>query len=309
MDTRAFTKNLPAELAAVIKSKNIECTDDGYFLLTTSVRQLLKDAGFTRLIDEDGIDLSVDAYDDWHLTAIAKDGEIAYSLIKIREPGDDQGRTGNAVPFVALNINELGAHLKDKNLAGIYAVLTRVTNPEPKDQSEFIRRYYADFNSKGSYLIADYTVRKVIKHFFAGGNHVWNIEHPFADNDPWAQEYLRSTIELGIYNSRENSITVKNPAKPTLKERCAILALATGNASAHSLAGENLWHAHMLGDNSHTSLLGAALTAAKSAIRSHAIASDASVGCNAAELVYEQLFKDTESDIYKKLTELHNDWN
>lgn len=308
MASNTFLNSLPEILRKHIKSEEVEHTRDGFWLCTKSTRQLLHALGFKSIIDEDGEPLSADAYDDWHLTGVPCGSELLFSMIKIREPGDDQGRTGNAVPFVELNVKALADAVMAKDGATIYAELTRLTNPVSRDKSEPIRKYYASAESCASYLIADYTVRKVIKHIFAGCNRVWKLDHSFHENDKWAQKYLARLEELSIYDAKSNSITIGNPASLTLDEKNALLMMATGNASAHSYAAENLWHAMMLSSDNKTGIAKSALSMLGLSIDAHAVASDASVGSAKVEQVYEKFFKDTESDIYKQLKSIHKDW-
>lgn len=303
-----FTQDMPKILAAHIPAERIEHTSDGFYFVTKSMRRILRDCGMDVIIDEEGAEYSVDIYDDWHLTGISCDGTTTYSMVKVREPGDEQGATGTAVPFAALNICGLAEAIRAKNPEEVYRILSRVTNATPDDICETVRQYFADYTSMGSYLIADFTVRKVIRHMFADGNLTWTLEHPLSTYASWTREFLKSLAEDGIYDIASNSITLKNPSAPTHKERCAVLAATTGNANAHSYAGENLWHAEMLKGESSSRLASAVIAVARAQVRKHAVISDASAEGLAVEHIYEKLFKDPESDIYRKLSSIHEDW-
>lgn len=118
------------------------------------------------------------SYDDWYIAGIVNEnGEVTYTLIKLREPNDEQGAKGSAVSFVELNIKALSGSLeKVKNGKANYAdknilctVLFQVTNgkknPSSKelaDANKQLLQYFRDSSSDGSYLIAEQFVKKFI---------------------------------------------------------------------------------------------------------------------------------------------------
>ena len=81
---------------------------DGYFLIDKPISEILRDAG----VDTETLDYK--SYDDWYITGIPReDGTIAYSIIKIREPMDEQGAKAIAVPFNSLKISNLEKIISD----------------------------------------------------------------------------------------------------------------------------------------------------------------------------------------------------
>ena len=91
-----------------ISDNDIKMTNDGYFVCTKSLKQILVQAG----VNLGEYDFDNDSYDDWYITGlIGNNGEITYSMIKIREPMDSQDRKGSAIPFVEMDMNTISSFL------------------------------------------------------------------------------------------------------------------------------------------------------------------------------------------------------
>ena len=289
-------------------------SEDGYSICTRSVFRILRSAGIKMLINEEGEEMPIYLYDDWYPCILEKEDARTYSLFKVREPGDEQGAAGTAVPFVALDAAAFDQVLEAADPVAIYQCLYRVTNPHPKNISRELTRYFADPRSEGSYLIAEWVVEKVSRIVFRGGEHTWKLGPSYEANDKWARAFLTELEAEGIYDREQNSITVLDPKNLTDLEKNAVLVCTTGNVDVYSFAGENLWHAMLCRDEEvdaearsvlAAGVHGAFLKFAGNFLKQHTIASDAGVGEDPVGFLYEGYFKSKQSQIYREQKALH----
>ena len=291
---------------------------DGFWLCRKSLFLILRDAGVSTLADEHGEQLVAYIYDDWYPTRLLKRETYVDSLIKVREPGDTQGGTGTAIPFVALDGSALERELKKANPDPLvlYQTLSRITNPDPEDLDERICRYFADPRSLGSYVAADFVVEKVARMSFAD-DHTWAFPGGYRALDQWGRALMDQLAGKGIFDPEKGTITVADPDHLSTDEWNAVLCCTTGNTDVYSFAGENLWHAMLCIENAwdpegrselSTSAEGAFMTMAGAFLKKHTIASDAGVGESQFGVLYERYFKSPDSVIYKEQKRMHEDW-
>lgn len=299
----SFYQKLSNELKAVISKSYLKETTDGFVVCEKPLDSILRELGM-----KNSISIDVDAYDDWYLVALINDNEeIIYTMIKMREPGDKQIATGSAIPFISLNWQNCLEAIKLKDLDKLYVELYKVTNRSGLVNT-FIRDYFFNPNSMGSYLIADIFVKKILNINF-DKNNIWKLDVPFETNDVFARRYLKELSKKGIYNKENNYIQIKDKTSLTKEEYNAILTATTGNIDVYSYAAENQYHAilqrkadKLKNKNSHlfnfSKIIG-------DNIEKHSLISDAGVGEDPRGFLYESKFKDPKSKLYRIQKELH----
>jgi len=269
-------------------------TNDGYFILDKSLAEIFEEAG----VDSDILDYT--GYDDWYITGLTRDnGRICYSMIKVREPMDEQGRAGTSIVFDSMSISPFkeiiantaeGKEIDDKLIYKLNQEIDLTVHSDSKlpyrwDQDMI--NYFRNTESEGSYLIADFIVDKVA-HDEAFSDGTYKLPYTYDQFDDYAgQDTLDYLAEVGIYDKENNTITINDPDNLTDDERNALILITTGDKDAYAFAGENQFHADAYNRIPY--------------FENHAKKSDAGVGeGEAAEgiTIYEILYKKTASPYY-----------
>lgn len=275
-------------------------TKDGYFIIDKSICEIFEEAG----VDSNVVD--VKSYDDWYITGLTKeDGSIVYSIIKVREPMDEQGAKAIAVPFNSMKISNMEQIIDDTMAKK--EVSNEVVKAFSKDidtlshasdhwmkHDDALLKYFKDSKSEGNYLIADFAIDKIAHNEVFKGGGVYKLPFKYEEFDDYGgRETLDYLSSVGVYDKKANSITIKDPDNLTEDERTALLLIQTGDRDAYAYAAENQFHAKAYDDPVYI------------AFKSHAIASDAAVG-ESKGLWYEKDFKLPEGHLYKEQYEIHN---
>lgn len=269
-------------------------TNDGYFILDKSLAEIFEEAG----VDSDILDYT--GYDDWYITGLTRDnGSICYSMIKVREPMDEQGRAGTSIVFDSMSISPFkeiiantaeGKEIDDKLIYKLNQEIDLTVHSDSKlpyrwDQDMI--NYFRNTESEGSYLIADFIVDKVA-HDEAFSDGTYKLPYTYDQFDDYAgQDTLDYLAEVGVYDKENNTITINDPDNLTDDERNALILITTGDKDAYAFAGENQFHADAYNRIPY--------------FENHAKKSDAGVGeGEAAEgiTIYEILYKKTASPYY-----------
>ncbi len=295
---------LPLILKKYLTENDIKKTEDGFFVSTKSIEDLLKDMG---LKGSDVIgETKVSDYDDWYLAGVRKNNrEFVYTLIKMREPTDSQGAKGSKVSFVELNMEscedifkqlEKNGKLSDDEKRKLEKQFYKVTNADENSMvDKTLKEYFPNPKSDGSYLIADCIVSKVAGTATKNTNskgYTYSIETPYEDNVRQCKKKLDKLEKKGVYNKEKNEINIKDINNLSEDEYDAILIVTTGNPDAYSYAAENQYHADML--DKYGQLW-----------KSHTISSDAGVGESMFANLYESDFKDTDGETYREQKKYH----
>ena len=298
-----------------IDVKKLE-SSDGYFIIDKPISEIMQKAG----IDSKTLDLS--SYDDWYITGLRNsDGSITYSLIKIREPMDEQaGGHGTAVVFKSLNINAIKSLIsnsknpkKSELTAAKNAIdeIVYASKNSYEDYDQNMLDYFLDPKSYGNYLIADFIVDKVAhdKEFKDGK---YTIPNKYDAFSKFGQDALDKLAKKGIYDKKTNTIIIKDPDNLSVDEKNALLLITTENPDKYSFAAENQFHADWY--NSYKDVDQLAFSEAPEIIfanyiEKHCIASDTGVGESDAYFsdVYEVTFKGKDGSYYKEQYENHKD--
>jgi hypothetical protein len=286
-------------------------TDDGYFLIDKSVSDILAEAG----VDPKEMEyLGPNGFDDWYITGLVKDdGSIAYSLIKVREPMDEQGQKATAIVFNSMNMTAFEQVISDstsgkKVLKSTADQALRDINYIVKPTDHYndydpdILAYFQNPESDGSYLIADFAIDKVA-HDEAFKDGVYELPFTYEEFDDYGgKDTLDMLAIAGIYDKDANTITIKDPDNLTANEQSALLLITTANRNKYSFAAENQYHADMY-DNTPSPY-----------IKKKGIKSDAGVGESVQINIpikgvtvptYERFFKPSNSKYYKEQFEAH----
>ena len=277
---KEFYDSLPEEIRNAITIKDIEMTDDGFFVINKPVSEILKSMGKTEVII-DGKPVSVDeVYDDHFIYGVKGEKGYSYSVLKMREVSDSQGGHGVSIPFISTDIDNLFKFSDNSNTIKesdhFFNEFQRLVTDKGQEEDRTLLDYFKNTDSDGSYLIADLYTSKVVKD--NGSNTINsqpldNILDKIEEIDkrlkngtgPAAEQGLLSEREklrripsyleelnkkagYDIYNPETGDVTVKDPNNLTHYERQAILAVSTGNVNYNSFAAEVEFHADAVDD-------------------------------------------------------------
>lgn len=230
-------------------------TDDGFSLCQKSLSELLLEKG----IQDTGISpinkADVDSYfDDWHFYRVRD----TYSLVKLREqehdyvPGfsdrDDPAVTVSFIsfPFDAFQALPRGCGTEAEAMKTFVRVFRDVTERFPQKHDPTLQAYFSDPHSKGSYMIAEAYVQKLLALFPDGAV-------PFPDKHLLISPRLRRGLhthnqeaDRQIVCWEDHHIYIKDPKNPTLPEKQAVLGFYTGDLTFTGFASEVKFHADAL---------------------------------------------------------------
>lgn len=271
-----------------VAHSDIESTDDGFYMLTKSLADVLNSANITTLKENSSGTVSRnvrDYYDDWYIYAVESSGGYSYGMLKMREPendGKDGDDTGVTVSFVNLNYSKLLTLLNSNTTTNSYSFLQNleaVTGPGSVDYDDTISNYFAQVESKAAYLIAEQFIEFIVDKTCVNGviyapanyvalfteiaeidellDNIWLdsntrlmlINQKFdLERIPNAVAANNSAAGYSVYNTNNNTINIANTNNLTIYEKYAILATHTGNVTFNSFAAEVQFHADALYD-------------------------------------------------------------
>lgn len=280
-------------------------TKDGYFIIDKSIAEIFEEAG----VDSNIID--VKSYDDWYITGLTKEnGSIVYSMIKVREPMDEQGQKATAVVFNSMDLtaftqvvsdsvsgNKIDRNTVDSVIKDMDSII--YATDHYKDYDSHILKYFQNSKSEGSYLIADFAIDKVA-HDEEFKDGVYKLPFKYEQFDQYGgKDTLDHLSSVGIYDKEANTITIKDPDNLSEDEKSAVLLITTANRDKYSFAAENQYHA-------------ARYNLPGKFIKKRAIKSDAGVGESAEVTIagktiptYEKTFKPENSKMYQEQYKNH----
>lgn len=201
-----FYDNLPKNLKLYLGIDDFRCTEDGFFISTKSLENILLEGGLEGMLTIDEKRNRISNLDDWYFSGVVDErGMTTYTFIKIRELGDSE-EPGTAVPFIALDIENfdtaLGSirldngQLREQNRQVLFNISNDIIHGEGK-ADEILLNYFRNPASDGSYLIADILIQKTKESniFDENGNYV--LKHVFDVNVSQAQARLKELENLG----------------------------------------------------------------------------------------------------------------
>lgn len=265
----------------LVNFSDIKHTDDGFFMLTKSLAEILTEAGITSLYDGDGEETKVNNYyDDWYIYGIETDYGCEYGLLKMREQendgldGDNPGVTISFVDFDYGILVDLLAFNSAYNSYNLYLNIDYITYSEDATHHSVITDYFSQTKSEAPYLIAEEYINFIVENSCVDGviqapnsylTVLNNIEfydsvimNPFSSNDeifsaammkndalrvPTAISQYNINAGYTIYDTSTNTIHIADVNNLTEYEKYIILATHTNNVTFNSFAAEVEFHA------------------------------------------------------------------
>ena len=237
-------------------------TDDGFFLSTKSVGDILHRNGITAFKGNNNDDLPVTSYlDDWYIFAINYNGESDYGLLKLREQesdadsnadGDEPGVT---VSFISFDIDAMfnciaNPTAENKKLLWEDVIKYTVESKENLVHSNTITGYFADPTKDAAYLIAEQYCSLIARLSNDGSNHIaapdaFNaLEHSRKSRLNNGLADINQAAGRTVFDAENKRLQLVNSYNNLDKfERQAILTTHTANVNINSFAAEIVFHA------------------------------------------------------------------
>ena len=149
----------------LIDMNAIEETDDDFLICTTSLADILCNAGISEVLDNGNEKLDVQLYyDDWYIYVV-NNSLPTFGLFKMREQENDDGDNddpGVTVSFVSFDIAKLNSVLYEgkSNNSELYNEIDKVVRTGLSHNEE-LQKYFSNISSKGSYIIAEAYIQKI----------------------------------------------------------------------------------------------------------------------------------------------------
>lgn len=275
-------QDVPSALQSFIDNEyisinDIKQTDDGFTLCTKSLAEIFSDMGISEQINGSITKhLSFIYLTSWYIYSV----DNHYSVFKMREYEeakkiaqveieeaaqkgeelkDGQGKVrgvGTSIPFMEFDINLINT-VKENVSQGnrysqaefdLYTELNKLIYGEVDEMYTYcfpIADYFSKASSKGSHLIAEEYIRKILANERDANGYIQIQEKLKLE-----QNVFLSSLP-NIYDSDNNRILVNsdnnkilgNSYNLTNNEKKAILACRTGNLSLNAFTAENIAHA------------------------------------------------------------------
>ena len=263
----------------LITTDNILSTDDGFYMCSKPLSDIMIQAGVTTFVNNNGDDKSVSIYyDDWYMYAIEENSEFTYGLLKMREQENDEGDgddPGVTISFIEFDTSILYTCLDNNTLQNINNLIDeidRVVRLNGQTHNDIIRNYFIKPESKASYLVAQQYINHIAS--FVENGYI-DAPNSYIDLLEYIDDLYRKPVSSGsalskyqyiaklkrvpnallennqkagynIYNPDNHRIYINDPQNLTPYEKYAILMMHTSNVTFNSFAAEVLYHAEML---------------------------------------------------------------
>lgn len=251
-----------------IKASDVISTQDGFCLAYKSVAAILAEKEIFDFPDSSGERLLCGKFfDDWFLYAVSDEVDDTYSLLKLREQEYDMkdgapadGDTpGVTISFISFDGKKLLTCLKDatdENRQKLDDEINRVVAYKGQRHHKSLKRYFANPNSQGAYLVAEVYTKHIAS--MAGNGYLEVPEH-YKKIVQQSISYKHSAKlarlpgfmaalndAAGYVVCNNEKIHIQDRKNPNRYECAAILATHTGNTSVYSFAAEVEYHARFL---------------------------------------------------------------
>ena len=232
-------------------------TGDGFWMSRKSIAEILLEKDIRTFPNDRGETRECGLFfDDWHLYAI-EDGGWVYSLVKLREQEHDkqEGRIGDGdtpgvtVSFIAFRPEILIRCLADPTMENRRAMnreINRVVSVKGQSHHPALKAYFEKTESLGAYLIAEEYVRKISLLAENGRVSTADAYQKAKPNGRLSSFIDRNNADAGYTVCDHRSIFIRDPERPSLFEKLAILATYTADVSFSSFAAEVQYHACFL---------------------------------------------------------------
>lgn len=238
-----------------ISINDIKQTDDGFTMCTKPLNEIFVNMGIPELRGNNGLKVTLEDLDCFYIYNIGTN----YSILKMRgyetnKPPEKRRGMGTSIPFMDFDIsliNTVSEELsplteeqyeqseQSQNEIQLCTELDKLIYGKVNKDYTYcvpIVDYFTTFASKGSYLIAEEYIKKMLATERDANGYILvpsNIK-------PTQTNFLNTLPD--IYDSEKNRIKVSN-YNLTNNEKKAILACRTANLSLNSYSAENIAHA------------------------------------------------------------------
>lgn len=260
-----------------ISINDVKQTDDGFTLCTKPLAEIFSDMGVSSQINgSNNANLSLIYLTSWYIYSVGNN----YSILKMKgyeearriaqveieeaakkgeELEGEQGKVrgvGTSIPFMEFDISLINTFKEDLSQGNqssqaefdLYTELNKLIYGRVDEMYTYcfpIADYFSKASSKGSHLIAEEYIRKILATERDANGY---IQAP--DNLKLEQNVFLATLP-NIYDSDNNRILINsdnnkilgNSYNLTNDEKKAILACRTGNLSLNAFTAENIAHA------------------------------------------------------------------
>ena len=251
-----------------IEQEQIMRTVDGFFLVYKSLSDILAGKGIHDFLDSREERLKCSSFfDDWFLYAVPGEEGHVYSLLKLREQehdakdgapadGDTPGVTISFISFdYAVLLNCLADPTED-NRKKLNVEINRVVACRGQNHHPALKKYFANPQSQGAYLVADTYVRHIAS-FAENGRlavpeaykAIVQRSNFYKNSKKWVRlpSFIQTLNEKAGYAVCDHwNIYIADREAITEYEAAAILATHAGNTSVYSFAAEVEYHARFL---------------------------------------------------------------
>lgn len=267
------SKSIPTQFQILLSDlcigeSDIRKTPDNFFLVYKSLSDILTSKNIFDFLDSEDERLACDRFfDDWFLYAVPDDADYTYSLLKLREQEHDakdgspaDGDTpGVTISFIAFDCHVLLhclANPTDENKKKLNAEINRVVARRGQSHHKSLKKYFADPQSEGAYLVADLYPKHIATFAENGSLAVPEAYQKIVQQSisyKNAARFLRLPTFIAALNEKagyvvcdNGKIYIRDTKAPNRFERAAILATHAGNTSVYSFAAEVEYHARFL---------------------------------------------------------------
>ena len=256
------------QIGGSIQASDVLQTEDGFYFVYKSIADLLAGKGIFDFLDSEGERLACSSFfDDWFLYAVPAESDYAYSLLKLREQehdaedgapadGDTPGVTISFISFDYKILLDCLAEPTEENRKRLNAEINRVVARRGQRHHKFLKRYFSNPESDGSYLVADVYAKHIASMTENGCLAVpeyykqilqQSISYKNSAKPARLPSFIARLNEKAGYVVCDNeNIFIKDCKNPSRFECAAILATHTGNVSVYSFAAEVEYHAKFL---------------------------------------------------------------
>ena len=241
---------------------------DGFYMAYQSLSDLLAQKSILDFLDSEGRRLACSSFfDDWFLYAVPDRQDYVYSLLKLREQehdmgggvpsdGDTPGVTISFVAFACQILLDCLADSSDENRQKLNSEINRVVARRRQNHHEALKRYFANPETEGAYLVAIVYTKHIASFAVDGLLPVPDRYRELAGKlasgrcsgkDARVPKFIASLNEkAGRVVCDSEQIYIRDHNNPDQYEAAAILATHAGNTSLYSFAAEVEYHARFL---------------------------------------------------------------
>ncbi len=244
----------------LIGAGELDCTDDGFFLTTVSLSEILLRNGINQLPyrDKNNTTVYIDVathYDDWYIYAVYNTSinALVPGLYKMRLEGSDNNvdedtSPGVSISFIAFDVSSLFVYFSNRTVGNgtvLQDAIKRTVTSSNNTHNDVLDDYFQIDNNDGSYLIGEKYVSLIVNGAQNGIINIPSSFDTFYDKSRIIQDVgsLKNIQGMDILNDSTNTIQIQNVNSLTINERQVILSCFTGNSGFCSFAAEVKFHA------------------------------------------------------------------